>query len=183
MTLTVLTVCTGNICRSPAVETLLRAALDPSVTIVSAGTSAVVGAGISPPMGALLTADGLDSAAFVARQLTPEMIRGADLVLALTVAHRAWIVDREPAAVRRTLTLRELARLSGTLAPGAAPGSTDAERLAALVPAALLERPRHAGRSHDDDVVDPYGRSERTYRESYQQIRTALAPIVMALRS
>lgn len=121
MTLTVLTVCTGNICRSPAVETLLRAALDPSVTIVSAGTSAVVGAGISPPMGVLLTADGLDSAAFVARQLTPEMIRGADLVLALTVAHRAWIVDREPAAVRRTLTLRELARLSGTLAPGAAP--------------------------------------------------------------
>ncbi|WP_125776231.1 low molecular weight phosphatase family protein [Antribacter gilvus] len=182
MTFTVLAVCTGNICRSPALEALLRHSLDGSVVVASAGTHAVVGSPVSPPMDDLLTASGVDASDFVARQLTAGIIREADLVLALTTAHRAWIVDREPAAVRRTLTLRELARLTSTVAPGTVVGASAAARLAALVPAALLERPRHAGRAHDDDVVDPYGRSERTYRESYDQILGALAPIVSAVR-
>ena len=53
---TVLAVCTGNICRSPAVERLLVAELGPGsdVHVVSAGVGAVVGAPISPPMAALL---------------------------------------------------------------------------------------------------------------------------------
>ena len=183
MPFTVLAVCTGNICRSPAVETLLRNVLDPSVTVGSAGTNALVGRSIAEPMADLLTAGGFPPGDFAARQLTPELISGADLVLTLTPAHRAWVVDRVPAAVRRTLTVRELGRLSSTLAPGAVVGQDDAARLAALLPAALQERPRHAGRRHDDDVVDPYGRSAATYRRSYDQILDALTPMMAALRA
>jgi protein-tyrosine phosphatase len=183
MPFTVLAVCTGNICRSPAVETLLRNVLDASVTVGSAGTRALVGRPIAEPMAKLLTAGGLPPAGFAARQLTPELISGADLVLTLTPAHRAWVVDRVPAAVRRTLTVRELGRLSSTLTPGAVVGQDDAARLAALLPAALLERPRHAGRNHDDGVVDPYGHPAAIYRRSYDQILDGLTPIMAALRA
>ena len=109
---TVLTVCTGNICRSPAVERLLTAALGPDsgVRVESAGVGAVVGAPVAPLMTALLDAVGVSYAGFAARQVTEEMVREADLVLALTRRHRSALVELAPAAVRRTFTVRELGR-------------------------------------------------------------------------
>jgi protein-tyrosine phosphatase len=183
MALTVLAVCTGNICRSPAVETLLRNVLDRSVTVRSAGTNALVGRTIAEPMTDLLIAGGFPPADFAARQLTPDLVEEADLVLALTPRHRARVVESVPSAVRRTVTVAELGRLSSTVAPGAVVGQDDAARLASLLSAALLERPRHVGRHHDDSVVDPYGHSAATYRRSYDQILDALTPMMAALRA
>jgi protein-tyrosine phosphatase len=184
MAFTVLAVCTGNICRSPAVETLLRTVLDPSVTVHSAGTNALVGRPIADPMAELLTAGGFPPGGeFAARQLTPALVEEADLVLALTTRHRARVVESVPSAVRRTVTVAELGRLSSTLAPGSVVGQDDAARLTALLPAALQERPRHVGRHHDDDIVDPYRRSAATYRRSYDQILDALTPMMAALRA
>jgi len=56
----ILTVCTGNVCRSPAVERLLSTELGPTVQVSSAGTHALVGHPISQPMAALLTASGIE---------------------------------------------------------------------------------------------------------------------------
>ncbi|MBE1875220.1 low molecular weight phosphatase family protein [Myceligenerans sp. TRM 65318] len=185
MPYTVLTVCTGNICRSPAAAALLAGRLDDSVRVSSAGTGALVGHPVPERMAELVAAAGGDVSRFAARQATPEMIREADLILALTVRHRAWVVDQVPAAVRRTLTLRELGRLVGTIPAGAFDPSAlpdDAARLAALVPLALGERPRHAGARHDDDVVDPYGRPASAYRASFDQITEGLAPLLRAIR-
>ena len=50
----ILAVCTGNVCRSPAVERLLASKLGPTVRVSSAGTHALVGHPISEPMAALL---------------------------------------------------------------------------------------------------------------------------------
>lgn len=183
MTLTVLAVCTGNICRSPAVETLLRGVLDTSVVVGSAGTNAMVGHPIAEPMAELLTAGGFPPVGFAARQLTTDLIEQADLILALTPEHRADVLEYVPSAVRRTVTVGELGRLSSTLIPGAVVGQDDAARLAALLPVALQERPRHVGRHHDDGVVDPYGHSAATYRRSYDQILDALTPVMAALRA
>ncbi|RPF19844.1 protein-tyrosine phosphatase [Myceligenerans xiligouense] len=180
----VLTVCTGNICRSPAAEALLRSRLDDSVRVASAGTGALVGHPVPDRMAELVSAAGGDVTRFAARQATPAMIQEADLILALTVRHRAWVVDQVPAAVRRTLTLRELGRLVSTIPPGTFDPSAlpdDAARLTELVPLALGERRRHAGRPHDDDVVDPYGRSGSAYRASFEQITSGLTPILRAL--
>ena len=182
MPFTVLAVCTGNICRSPALELLLRGVLDGSVVVGSAGTHALVGRPVPEPMADLLTADGFPPAGFAARQLVPALVEQADLVLALTPEHRALVVEHVPAALRRTLTVRELGRLSSTLRPGTVTGRDDAARLAALLPAALQERPRHAGQQHDDGVVDPYGRGAATYRRAYEQIVEALTPVLAALR-
>jgi protein-tyrosine phosphatase len=183
MSLTVLAVCTGNICRSPAVETLLRSVLDSSVDVSSAGTHALVGHPISEPMAELLTAGGFPPAEFAARQLTRELVEQADLILALTPDHRTRVVEAVPSAVHRTVTVAELGRLSSTLTPGSVFGQDDAARLATLVPAALLERPHHVGRHHDDEVIDPYRRSADTYRRSYDQILDALTPMMAALRA
>lgn len=176
---TVLTVCTGNICRSPAVERLLAAALGPDsgVRVESAGVAAVVGAPVAPLMAARLDAAGVAPEGFSARQVTEQMVRDADLVLPLTRRHRSALVGLSPAAVRRTFTLRELARLASAVDPRALPPGSAAERLAALVPLAAAQRGAHRVRPEDDDVVDPWGHDARTYARSYDQLAPAVRTI------
>lgn len=176
---TVLTVCTGNICRSPAVERLLAAALgsDSGVRVESAGVGAVVGAPVAPLMASRLEAVGVPHDGFAARQVTETMVRAADLVLPLTRRHRSAVVELVPAAVRRTFTVRELARLAAAVGPDALPAGTPAERLAALVPLAAAQRGLHRARPQDDDVVDPWGYDDTAYAQSFDQLAPAVAAI------
>jgi protein-tyrosine-phosphatase len=104
----ILTVCTGNVCRSPAVERLLASQLRPTVPIRSAGTHALVGHPISEPMAKLLQSNGADKRGFVARHLTESLVKEADLVLALTRARRSLIVELWPPSVRQTLRCASL---------------------------------------------------------------------------
>lgn len=174
----ILVVCTGNICRSPAIERLLSAGLAGTGTVVtSAGTRAVVGHPISAPMIPLLERAGGTADGFTARQLTAELVRGQDLVLTAARGHRGAVAELEPAAVRRTFTVRELARL--LTAAGPLPGQTVAERVEA-VPAAIAPV-RGPSTPADDDVVDPIGRSDAVYQQSFDQIAPAVAAIVRAL--
>ena len=107
----ILAVCTGNVCRSPAVERLLASKLGPTVTVSSAGTHALVGHPISDPMAALLLDSDVEPDSFAARRLSEPMLKEADLILSMTRAQRGLVVELWPPAVRRTFTLRELARL------------------------------------------------------------------------
>ena len=68
----VLVVCIGNVCRSPAVEHLLRSALDGDSTVAvhSAGTRALVGQPVQPPMKRLLGRQGHTVDTFAARAVT-----------------------------------------------------------------------------------------------------------------
>ncbi len=107
-TFSILTVCTGNVCRSPAVERLLASKLGPTVSVASAGTHALVGHPISEPMAVLLRNSGVEDVPFEARRLSEQMLREADLVLPLTRAQRSLVVELWPAAVRRTFTLARI---------------------------------------------------------------------------
>lgn len=176
-----LAVCTGNICRSPAVERALTSAFGPGAGLVvaSAGTRAVVGHPVSAPMVPLLAAAGASADGFVARQLTGELIRDADLVLALTRAHRSAVVTAEPSAVRRTFTLRELARLlAHGEVPAAEPGATTAQRLAAAASWAAAHRSPHPDGPDADDIDDPYGGSDALYARVFTEIADAVAVVV-----
>lgn len=189
-TFSVLAVCTGNICRSPAVERLLAAALgladgDPrtaGVQVTSAGVRAVVGAPMPAPMATMVDAVGASSEGFAARQLTAQMLRDADLVLALTRGHRSKIVTLHPGAVRRTFTLRELARLVEGVDPAALPTGTLAERLAALLPLAVGQRGLRPTAPDLDDVVDPYGGDDALYRRAFAELRPAVEEIARVAR-
>ena len=183
-TLELLVVCTGNICRSPAAERLLDAGLGPDsgVRVHSAGTGALAGYPVSPPMVPLIMAAGAAGDGFAARQLTAGMVRDAGLVLALTREHRSRVVDLYHAAVRRTFTLRELGRLVRGVDPAALPVGSPAERLAALAPLASAQRGRHPVAPSEDDVLDPYRRSERVYADVFAQIQEATDAILRLAR-
>ncbi|WP_255632890.1 low molecular weight phosphatase family protein [Actinotalea sp. Marseille-Q4924] len=176
--------CTGNICRSPAVERLLAAGLGPDsgVRVESAGVGAVVGAPVAPLMATRLDAAGVVHDGFAARQVTEQMVRDADLVLPLTRRHRSALVELAPSAVRRTFTLRELARLATAVGPHALPPGSPTERLAALVPLAAAQRGLHRARPEDDDVVDPWGYDESAYARSFDQMAPAVEAIVAVVR-
>ena len=107
----VLVVCTGNICRSPAGERLLRHSWPAVLTVTSAGTYGVVGHPVEPSMARLLQGDGVDVSGFAARRLTEGMIAAADLVLTMETGHRTAVVQAHPQALTRTFTLREFAHL------------------------------------------------------------------------
>jgi len=177
----ILTVCTGNVCRSPAVERLLATELGPTVSVASAGTHALVGHPISEPMGVLLRNTGVQDVPFKARRLSEQMLREADLVLPLTRAQRGLVVELWPAAVRRTFTLREFARLLRWVDPAALPAGTPADRLRAAIPLAAAERGRERTSADQDDVIDPFRLSDEVYAQSFQEIASAVHAIVTVL--
>jgi protein-tyrosine phosphatase len=174
---TVLAVCTGNVCRSPTVERLLASKLGPTVQVASAGTHALVGHPISEPMAALLRKSGVEAKGFHAQILSQEMLKQSDLVLPMTRAHRALVVELWPAAVRRTFTLREFARLLSLVDGLKLPTGTPAERLRAAIPLAAAQRGREWTSPDQDDVVDPFRLSNAVYVDSFTQITSAVDDI------
>ncbi|WP_394216044.1 low molecular weight protein-tyrosine-phosphatase [Brachybacterium vulturis] len=93
MTYRILTICTGNICRSPMAEYAVREALEQAglaehVEVASAGTSGwEVGNPIDPRAGDLLRRHGIDSSDHRARQMDSAELQAADLVLTLDHDH------------------------------------------------------------------------------------------------
>lgn len=78
----VLVVCAGNICRSPMAEALLAQRLD-SVTVESAGITALIGHAADPVAVSLMKERGFDIRSHRARQLVTWMPAAADLVLVM----------------------------------------------------------------------------------------------------
>ena len=87
----VLVVCTGNICRSPMAEGLLkhllRGELRTRVTVSSAGTQALHGDRAQPFAIATMHNRGLDISGHRARLLGPGLIRAADLIVVMEPQH------------------------------------------------------------------------------------------------
>ncbi len=86
---TVLVVCTGNICRSPMAEALLRARLDRDEErcdwhVSSAGTRGLGGRPASPYAVAEMEERGLSIRGHRARRVSAKLMEAADLVLVMT---------------------------------------------------------------------------------------------------
>lgn len=92
----VLVVCTGNICRSPIAEGLLRARMTPGGRVMSAGIGALVGHPADPLAVELMSEKGFDITPHRAQQLTRQLLSEADLVLTLERQHSDWINARYP---------------------------------------------------------------------------------------
>ena len=192
----VLTVCTGNICRSPFLERALQSELDRSwgrgaIEVASGGTGALAGHPMEPQARALLEAQGYAADGFVARDLTTAMVADADLVLTATRAHRGKVMTLHPKAVRYTFTFRELAHLVAGLTDEElrGDGGQEAERgvqardhVARVVKLAAGQRGMGAPLADADaDVVDPYRRPIQVFEEMSGQIMAALPAVVRAL--
>lgn len=186
--LNIITVCTGNICRSPLAELVLRARLGGlNAQVTSAGTRAQAGAPVTPETARLAAANGStleQIASHTASLLTEPRLRNVDLALAMSREHRRAIVELSPSLTRRTFTVRELSRLvdgldDSVLLEAASAASDSGSRLAAMVMVVASRRGTTIPPSSPeaDDVIDPYRRSERVYDVSAAQIFEALPAV------
>jgi len=96
----ILVVCVGNICRSPMAEAVLKSALrgQDDITVESAGLGALVGHPASAYALELMEEMGEDISAHRARQIHPDMVGAADLVLVMEAGHKRAIDDADPTA-------------------------------------------------------------------------------------
>ena len=182
MSFRVLHVCTGNICRSPMAERLMREGLRDRLgaaatdfLIESAGTWGHTGSPMEPFALSTLVAAGVDGADFRARELLAEHVAGADLVLGATREHRAAAVVLQPRAAARTFTLREFARLCAAIDPAELPTGDRAERARALVRLAAAQRGLvRPDRPADDDLDDPYQAPEAVFATCAARVSASL---------
>jgi protein-tyrosine phosphatase len=157
MALRVCFVCSGNICRSPIAEVVLRAmvheaGLDGRVEVASAGTGAWhLGEPADRRARQVLTARGYDGSAHRARAFDPAWFGERDLLVALDRGH-----ERELRALARTPEDRAKVRLLR---------SSDPET-----------------RGQTLDVADPYYGDDRDFADVLAQVEAACAGLLDDVR-
>lgn len=182
----ILVVCTGNICRSPVAEAMLRALLadrlgDGAPMVASAGTAGWEGSGASPESVKAAAERGIDISGHVARRLRVDHVVDADLVIGMAAEHRDAIALAVPAAVAKTFTLKELVHLLEVSA--AAPNDDVANGIHVRISAAeRLRRSDERGMGRfDEDVADPLGQPLATYRAMAGELQEWTQRLVDAL--
>ena len=194
----ILTVCTGNICRSPVAERLLQAGLDQVLPggfeVRSAGTRALVGDPVQPLSADIIRTFGGTAEGFAARQLSARILRNVDLVLTMTSGHRGEVLQLDASLLKRTFTIREFARMLDVLEEreGQSPqgAGLNGERLAANTKlwrklparAASVRHLALAPDAADNDVVDPYRRSADYYRQMEDELAPAIISVLRFAR-
>jgi len=142
-TQSVLFVCTGNLCRSPMAEGILRDRIEKegleAIRVASAGTWGLEGEPAAKHAINVCSARGVDLSGHVARRLTREMIEESDLVLTMEMEHLQGVLDLVPDGLGKT---RMLSRY----------GAED--------------------RRIDLPIRDPYGRPKQAYVSCFEELES-----------
>ena len=148
-------VCTGNQCRSPMAEALLRSKLPVAcgIEVDSAGT---IGDGTPPPDNAVKVMEeaGLDISGRPSRPLNRGALEAADLVVTMSRQHLVDVVTAHPPVLERAFTLADLLDRAATAGPRGSDETVAAwaRRLSAgRTTVSILQLPSAA------DIEDPIG--------------------------
>ncbi|QCT04620.1 Protein-tyrosine phosphatase, low molecular weight [Paenibacillus algicola] len=179
----ILFLCTGNTCRSPMAEGMLRklaAGRSMKLEVRSAGVAAVEGMPISRHAQAVLRDQSIEGE-FTSKPLSRELVAWADLILTLTQSHKQFAISRFPEAADKVHTLKEFAGADEQV-------MQDLQELDRLYVSAELTRSLGGAQSSQErerlielrqripsfDISDPYGGSLEDYEATAAEIRTAL---------
>jgi protein-tyrosine phosphatase len=180
----VLFVSTGNVCRSPLAERIVEHELDVALgpaaaafRLASAGTWGHDGAAMEPHARQVLVERGVRHSGFVARELLPEHLVVADLVLTGSAEQRHQVTLLDAHAVARAFTLREFARLAEGMNVSGLPDSAPA-RARELVARMAARRAQLPAALVEDDIADPYGAPLHVFRLCAEQISECLGAFV-----
>lgn len=106
----ILLVCTGNTCRSPMAEGILNSILRDrgvdNIVVSSAGTGAMDDLPATPYAVEAARLWGIDISGHRSRELREDMIRNADLILAMAPEHVQRILNIDDRALRKTFLIR-----------------------------------------------------------------------------
>jgi protein-tyrosine-phosphatase len=159
-------------------DLLLRARVSGlPIDVSSAGTAGLSGHDMDAPSAYAVRERGIDASTHVARRLTVDMIRAADLILTADSSHRSIIVQQEPVVFRRTFTIREFARLGAALGP--LDDEPTPDRLRARV--AEVAAQRGLVEPGADDIGDPLGGGLDVARATVATIAAAVDGALLAL--
>ncbi|MFV0434447.1 MAG: hypothetical protein ACK5LO_10755 [Leucobacter sp.] len=182
---TVLTVCIGNICRSPLAEQLLRAGLDGDARFEFGSAGLHTSEGI--PMDRHSAQQSLEHGGVPDGALSSVLADGhaqaSDLILTMTLGQRDELIERHPRALLRTFTLAEFAGLLTALEAERPSRSAPAtpNQIRELVELASRNRAR-VSLTRADDVPDPVNASVSVHQAVAAQIAGYTAQIARLLR-
>lgn len=112
----VLFICTGNSCRSVIAEFLFRKMMQDKkrtdVEVASAGIMILTGLHASAGAKEVLSKEGIDASGHISQRVTQEMLKKADLILAMDRSHEEAILRMAPEIRNRVFLLKEFARIN-----------------------------------------------------------------------
>lgn len=178
--LRVLTICSGNICRSPMAAVMLRSRLeDRGIPVEVASAGFLTHDRPAPPQVLdVLRTRGLDASDHRSRRLVAADLDEPDLVLCMERQHVREVTVLAPHAFERTFTVPELARrarLHGPRRPDESVRDWLGRVGTGRRPSDLL------GNGGDDEVPDPYGRAKSAYRRTAEMLDELLDVVVSHL--
>ena len=149
-------VCTGNTCRSPMAEILLKVELKnrgwKGITVTSAGISARRGNTINPKSLQVLQENGFEVEKFSSKRLTDKMMKDAYAIVCMTEAQRDYLLDARWQAMRKS-------------------GEENFENNVFSF-----------GEIAGYEVIDPYGKDIDCYRYVYELIKGGMSALIEKLQ-